>query len=53
MIKHLINTIFDKIDNKKKDKSLASYPWRYEDRHGKRWINTDYRCSWDKLRKWC
>lgn len=53
MIKRLVNSILDRRDNKKKEESLINYPWRYEDRHGKRWINVEYRCSWNSLRKWC
>ena len=49
----MINKILDYFDNKKKNKALNNYPWRYKDRHGNYWFNTDYRCDYDKFRKWC
>ena len=48
-----IDNMLDKIDERKKQKALKSFPWRYIDRHGNRWFNTCYRCSFTSFRKWC
>ncbi len=49
----LFNRLLDYIDMKKKEKALKQFPFSYEDRHGKKWFNTDYCCGYCRLRKWC
>ena len=48
-----LNNLLSILEQKKKEKALRNWPWRYEDKQGRRWFNTQYRVSWNSLRKWC
>lgn len=49
----IIENLLEKRDIKKCIKALQVSPWRYKERHGRIWFNTDYRISATQLRKWC
>lgn len=49
----ILNRILDRIDDKRKKKHLANWPYQYVDRNGRKWFNTTYRNGYGQLRKWC
>lgn len=45
--------MFKWLEERRKKKALQNFPYRYEDKQGRRWFNTTYRSSYNSLRKWC